>query len=137
MPIPSITPATTPTPQQPHQTPTVPATVIATPKHKATVSLPYHRGTSEIISRALCKADVGTTSSNNNSLRTQLVHLKDPIPHIYKSTVVYHAPCAGNTHDLCSATYVGETERSMDTWLREHHNKAKLPLSDDFASAIG
>jgi hypothetical protein len=25
----------------------------------------------------------------------------------------------------------------MDIWLREHHNKAKLPLSDDYASAIG
>jgi hypothetical protein len=112
----------------------VPATAIAAPKHKATISLPYHRGRSEIVSRALRKADVGTTSKNKNSLRTQLVHLKDPIPHIHKSTVVYHAPCAGNTNDPCSATYVGETERSKDTRMREHHNKAKLPLSDDFAS---
>jgi hypothetical protein len=115
----------------------MPATATATPKHKATVSLPYHRGTSEIISRALRKANIGTTSSNKNSLGTQLVHLKDLIPHIYKSTVVYHAPCAGNINDPCSATYVGETERSMDIRLREHHNKAKLPLSDDYTSAIG
>jgi hypothetical protein len=25
----------------------------------------------------------------------------------------------------------------MDIQLREHHNKAKLPLSDEYASAIG
>jgi hypothetical protein len=80
---------------------------------------------------------LGIISSNKNSLRTQLVHLKDPIPHTHKSTVVYHAPCAGNINDPCLATYIGETERSMDIQLREHHNKATLPLSDEYASAIG
>jgi hypothetical protein len=115
----------------------MPATATTNPKHKATVSLPYHRGTSEIISHALRKADVGTTSSNKNFLRTQLVHLKDPIPYIYKSTMVYYAPCASNINDPCSATYAGKTERSIGIRLREHHNKAKLPLSDDYASTIG
>jgi hypothetical protein len=80
---------------------------------------------------------VGTITNIKNFLRTQHVHLKDPIPHTHKSTVVYHTPCAGNPHNPCSATYVGETERSMDVRMKEHHNKAKLPLSDNFASAIG
>jgi hypothetical protein len=130
-------PANTTTPQPPHQTPPIPATTTAPPRHKAIVSLPYHRGTLEIISRAFCKADVGIISSNKNSLCTQLVHLKDPIPHTHKSTVVYHVPCAGNINDPCSATYIGETERSTDIRLKKHHNKAKLPLSDKYASAIG
>jgi hypothetical protein len=78
-----------------------------------------------------------SSPATRNSLRTQLVHLKDPIPHTHMSTVVYHAPCAGNINDPCSATYIGETERSMDVRLREYHNKATLPLSDKYASAIG
>jgi hypothetical protein len=91
-PAPPPPPADTTIPQPPHQTPPIPVTNTAPPRHKATVSLPYHRGTSEIISMALRKTDVGIISSNKNSLRTQLVHLKDPIPHTHKSTVVYHAP---------------------------------------------
>jgi hypothetical protein len=78
--------------------------------------------------------------SNKNSLRNQLVHLKDPIPHTHKSSVVYHIPCAGSANDPCAATYIGETERSMDTSFREHHNKSKSkiePLTGEYASAVG
>jgi hypothetical protein len=62
---------------------------------------------------------------------------RTPIPHTHKSTVVYHAPCAGNINDPSTATYIGETERSMHIQLKEHHNKVTLPLSDENASAIG
>jgi hypothetical protein len=80
---------------------------------------------------------VGIISSNKNSLHTQHVHLKDPIPHTHKSSVVYHTPCVGNINDPWTATYIGETERSMHIQLKEHHNKVTLPLSDEYASAIG
>jgi hypothetical protein len=80
---------------------------------------------------------VGIISSNKNSLRTELVYLKDAIPHNHKSTVVYHAPCAGKINDPCTATFIGEMERSMHIRLREHHNKVTLPLSNKYASALG
>jgi hypothetical protein len=51
--------------------------------------------------------------------------------------VVYHAPCASNINDPCTATYIGETECSKNVQLKEHHNKVTLPLSDEYASAIG
>jgi hypothetical protein len=123
-------PANATTPQLQTQTPPTPATAPATTKHRATIPLPYHRGISEIISRALRKADMGIIFSNKNSLHTQLVHLKDPIPHTHKSSVVYHAPCAGHNNDPCTATYIGETERSMHVQLKEHRNKVTLPNSD-------
>jgi hypothetical protein len=41
------------------------------------------------------------------------------------------------TQQTCDACYIGETERAMETQFKEHHNKAKLPGSQDFASAIG
>jgi hypothetical protein len=76
---------------------------------------------------------------NKNSPRTQLVHLKDPIPHTYKSSVVYHIPCAGSVNEPCAATYIGETERSMDTRFREHHKAKSLirPPTGEYASAVG
>jgi hypothetical protein len=127
----------TPTHQPPTHTPNPPPTITTAPtKHKATVSLPYHRGTSEIISRAFRKADVGVVTSNKNPLRTQLIHLKDPIPHTHKSSVVYHIPCAGSVNKPCAVTYIGETERSMDTRFREHHNKAKSSIRPPLASTL-
>jgi hypothetical protein len=50
---------------------------------------------SEMIGRSLHRAEVGIITNNKNSLRSQLVRLKDRIPHIHKYAVVYHAPCAG------------------------------------------
>jgi hypothetical protein len=133
-PAPPLLPANAATPQLQTQTP---STAPATTKHRATISLPYHRGTSEIISRAFRKADMGIISTNRNSLCTQLIDLKDSIPHTHKSSVIYYAPCAGNTNDPCIATYIGETERSMRVRLKEHHNKVTLQNSDEYTSAIG
>jgi hypothetical protein len=46
-------------------------------------------------------------------------------------------PCAGSQHDPFTATYIGETERSMHVRLKEHHNKVTLQNSDEYASARG
>jgi hypothetical protein len=93
-----------------------------------------------MIARAFRKADVGVVTGNKNSLRTQLVLLKDPILHTQKLSVVYHIPCAGSINEPCTATYIGETERSMDTRFTEHRNKSKLdirPPTGEYASAVG
>jgi hypothetical protein len=93
-----------------------------------------------MVGRAFRKADVGVVAINKNSLRTQLVHLKDPVLYTHKSSVVYHIPCAGSNTNLCDVTYIGETERSMDTRFKEHHSKSKSkiePLTDKYASPVG
>jgi hypothetical protein len=93
-----------------------------------------------MVGRALRKADVGVVAVNKNSLHTQLVHLKDPVLHTHKSSVVDHIPCTGSNTDPCDATYIGETERSMDTRFKEHHSKSKSkikPLTGNYASAVG
>jgi hypothetical protein len=90
-----------------------------------------------MISRAMRKADIGTIAHSKGSLRDKLVRLKDKLPHTSKSGVIYHAPCAGKTNEPCTACYIGETERSMDIRFKEQYNKAKLPNTDTYASAIG
>jgi hypothetical protein len=91
---------------------------------------------SEMIGRSLCRAELGIITNNKNSLRSQLVHLKDRIPHTHKSSVVYHAPCAGQPNSPCSARYVGETERAMNVRFKEHYNWMKLLDSDEYTSPI-
>ena len=48
--------------------------------------------------------------------------LKSRIPSYLKSCVVYYFLCTG-----CSASYVGETARYLDTRIHEHFNKATSP----------
>jgi hypothetical protein len=118
-PPPSIPPPNNSTTLQAPTTSTIPIPTSTT-KHKSTVCLPYHTGTTEII-----EADVGTISISKDSLRHQLVHLKDKLPRYSKSGIVYHGPCAGKPHEPCDAHYIGETEQSMEDRFKEHHNKAK------------
>jgi tartrate dehydratase beta subunit/fumarate hydratase class I family protein len=61
-----------------------------------------------MINRAMRKAEVGTISISKDSIHHQLVHLKDKLPHTAKSTVVYHAPCAGKPNEPCDARYIGD-----------------------------
>jgi hypothetical protein len=95
------------------QTPTTPIQQAARPQCRTTVSLSYYRGLTEQIGRAMRKAEVGTISNNKNPLHQQLVYLKDKVPHIHKSQVVYFAPCAGKPNNPCTAKYIGEPERAM------------------------
>jgi hypothetical protein len=83
------------------------------------------------------KADVGTIPTNKHSLRHQLVHLKDKLPKEVKAGVVYYAPYAGTTNTTCPARYIGENKRAMCVRFKEHHNKLKIPNSDNYQSAIG
>jgi hypothetical protein len=84
----------------------------------------------------MSKVDVGTIPISKDSLCHQLVHLKDKLPRNTKSGVIYHAPCAGKLNKPCDDRYIGEAERSMDVRFKEHHNKAKLPNSNNYSSAI-
>ena len=85
---------------------------------KATVCLPYVCGVSEQLKRVLRDVQIWTVMRPHQTLRQMLVHLKDPLPDMERSNVVYRIPCAE-----CPATYVGETKRKLcKRWMntREH-----------------
>ena len=86
-----------------------------TTKSRGSVSIPYVRGTSETIRRALNKRQIAVHYKPRGTLREMLVAPKDPVKPENQSGVVYQIPCA-----TCVSSYVGETGRSLGTRLKEH-----------------
>ena len=93
---------------------------------KATVCL---LGVSEQLKRVLKDLQIQTVMRPHQTLRQRLVHLKDPLPDMERSNVVYCIPCAE-----CPATYVGETKRKLCKRIDEH--KRALRMCDFNASAV-
>ena len=99
------------------------------PEVRASLTLPYFNGLSESIRRVLAPLAIQVTFRPFRTLRQELVHPKDPIPINCKKGVVYSVPCT-----KCPRTYIGQTGRSLDHRLREHHRALKN--GDIAASAI-
>ncbi len=87
---------------------------------RATVTIPYVRGTSEAIKRVLNPLDIRTQFRPVITLRNLLVHVKDPVPMEMKTGVVYQIGCQD-----CPATYVGQTGRTLTQCLKEEQIKGR------------
>ena len=79
-----------------------------------TASVPYIKGISERLQRAFKSQEVTIVHKPVNSLRLQLVHVKDTTENLNKCTVL-HIDC-----DQCNKQYVGETSRVLETRIQEH-----------------
>jgi hypothetical protein len=80
--------------------------------------LPYVRGVSESLAKIFRRHGVGTYFKPYNTLRQQLVNLKDKTPDEKKCGVIYQLTC-----EQCDKQYVGETARAFGTRLKEHQRK--------------
>ena len=58
-----------------------------------------------------------------NSIRQQLINVKDKTDTLKKCGVVYSIKC-----EQCNENYVGETARSLDTRLKEHTTKSNSAI---------
>ena len=83
---------------------------------RTSVTIPYIHGLSQSISRVLSHLDIRVTFRPFRTLRQELVHPKDPVPELQIKGVVYTIPC-----DQCPRCYVGQTGRSLEQRLGEHH----------------
>ena len=97
--------------------------------YKATVTLPYVRGVSEAIKRILSDLNVRVFFRPHTTLRSLLVHPKDPVPAGQKANVVYRIPCLS-----CPNSYVGQTARPLDVRVGEH--KAAVKKCETASSAV-
>ena len=67
------------------------------------------------LQRAFKSHEVTLVHKPFNSLRSQLVHVKDKTENLKKCGTVYHIHC-----EQCDKDYVGETSRLLETRVKEH-----------------
>ena len=90
------------------------ADIPASPEPVGTVCLPYVKGLSEAIRRVLTPLNIRVGFKPPPSLRDILTNVKDPVPVISRSDVVYRIPCGE-----CSNSYIGQT---MGCRIKEHQH---------------
>ena len=79
------------------------------------VVMPCNRRFSEELRRILKGYNIQAYFKPTNMLRQILVRPKDKLDKFQVTGPVYHIPC-----EDCSASYVGETERSLKACFMEH-----------------
>lgn len=93
-------------------------------KHKTEnggmMTLPYVRGVTERIQRAMKKYNIYTPVKSRTKLQQLLVHPKDKIEPNNKCNVIYEIPC-----QLCNKTDTVETGRSFNTQRKEHKKECE------------
>ena len=87
---------------------------------RARVFLPYIKCISEKISRACRPLGIQMVFSSRNTLTKLLTKVKERPGMMDMNGVVYSIPCAE-----CSATYVGETGRTLKVHMAEHRRAVK------------
>ena len=96
---------------------------------EATVVLPYTHRVSEPIRRILSPLKIRKCFRPHRTLRNILTRVKDPTAPEDRAGVVYHIPC-----QVCTLTYVGQTDRTMTHRLKEH--RQALSNGSPSASAV-
>ena len=80
------------------------------------VVIPYVSGVSERIRKACERFNLKVVFKSGPTLRSLLTRVKDPLPKEKLAGVVYQIPCQ------CGKVYVGETQRRLETWVKEHRD---------------
>ena len=88
-------------------------------------SVPYIKGTSERLHRAFKSHEVTLVHKPFNSLRSQLVRVKDKTENLKKCGTVYHIHC-----EQCDKDYVGETARLLETRIKEHLSRNSSAVNE-------
>ena len=81
---------------------------------KVSAGMPYVRGTSETLSRIFRSHGVNMFHKPFNSIRSQVMKVKDKTDMLKKCGVIYGIECE------CKNNYIGETARPFETRLKEH-----------------
>ena len=79
------------------------------------INLPYVKGTSEQLKRIFNDQNIDCTFYTTTTLRTLLLHVKDPVPLEQRNNVVYKYDCKD-----CEAVYFGESKRTIAEGTKEH-----------------
>ena len=86
--------------------------------------VPYVQGLSEKLENVFREHGVAVAHKPFNTLRSQLVRVKDKTPDLKKCGVIYQVDCP-----RCDEFYIGETERTLGTRLKEHQTASDKPTA--------
>ena len=92
--------------------------------HKTMALVPYVQGLSEKLENIFREQGGAVAHKPFNTLRSQLVRVKDKTPDLKKCGVVYQVDCP-----RCDQFYLGETERTLGTRLKEHQTASDTPTA--------
>ncbi|XP_068717299.1 uncharacterized protein [Montipora capricornis] len=85
-----------------------------------TVTIPYIKGTSEIIARTLQPYNIRVAHRRITTLRKPLTYAKDEDQPKDRQGAIYKIKCCD-----CQATYIGEAGRKLNTRLTEHRRATR------------
>ncbi|XP_055591158.1 uncharacterized protein LOC129743207 [Uranotaenia lowii] len=84
-------------------------------------SIPYIPGLSERVARILRKHDVIAAFKPCDKIKsTVFTKLKDPIPKMMQTNVVYSVPCS------CGKEYIGQTSQTLEKRTKQHENSIRV-----------
>ena len=86
----------------------------------ARVAIPYIKGLSEQYRCTLAIYRVKIFFKCTSTIKTLIMHPKDPIPDAQKTDIIYHWKCPANN---CTAEYICETHRSLKERVSDHRNQ--------------
>ena len=97
---------------------------------RISVGIPYVRGVSERLQKTFKTYGINTYMKPYNTLRSQLVRVKDKTPKEKQSNLVYKFTC-GNAE--CNVSYIGETKQALKSRISQHQRPSS---GDTYDSAI-
>ena len=87
---------------------------------EARVVIPYIKGLSEQYRHTLAKYKVRVFFKGTSTIKSLLMHSKDPIQDSQKTDIIYHWKCPANN---CTAEYIGLTNRYLKERVLNHRNQ--------------
>ena len=95
------------------------------------VVIPCIKGLSEQYRHTLAKYRVRVYFKGTRTIKSLLMHSKDPIPDAQISDIIYHWKCPANN---CTAEYIGETNRSLNERVSDHRNQTTSAIRNHHIS---
>ena len=91
----------------------------------------YIKGLSEQYRHTLTKYQVRVLFKSTSTIKSLLMHPKDPIPDAQKTDIIYQWKCP--VHH-CTAEYIGKTNRSLKERVSDHRNQTTSAIRNHHIS---
>ena len=95
------------------------------------VTRPSEEGNSEQYRHTLARYRVRAFFNDTSTIKSLLMHPKDPIPGAQKTDIIYHWKCPANN---CRAEYIGETNGSLKEIVSDHRKQTTSAIRNHHIS---